>query len=61
MEFTYGSGRKNPMEKVKFHKKKVQPDQSQPNTSHGSTDQVRVYLIFSKKKKVHAGIGNKIK
>lgn len=34
VEFTYGSGRKNPMEKVKFHKKK-----SQQNTSHGSTDQ----------------------
>lgn len=34
VEFTYGSGRKNPMEKVKFHKKNVQPD-----TSHGSTDQ----------------------
>lgn len=55
MEFTYGSGRKNPMEKVKFHKKNVQPD-----TSHGSTDQVRVYLIFSEKQ-VHAGIGNTIK
>lgn len=39
VEFTYGSGRKNPMEKVKFHKKNVQPDHSQQNTSHGSTDQ----------------------
>lgn len=48
------------MEKVKFHKKKAQPDQSQQNTSHGSTDQVREYLIFSEKQ-VHAGIGNKIK
>lgn len=55
MEFTYGSGRKNPMEKVKFHKKK-----SQQNTSHGNTDQVRVYLIFSEKQ-VHACIGNEIK
>lgn len=55
MEFTYGSGRKNPMEKVKFHRKKPQQ-----NTSHGSTDQVRVYLIFSEKQ-VHACIGNEIK
>lgn len=47
--FNYGSGRKNPMEKVKFHERKPQPDHSQQNTSHGSTDQVRVYLIFSEK------------
>lgn len=34
LEFSYGSGRDNPMEKVKFHKKN--PDTSQQNTS---TDQ----------------------
>lgn len=58
--FNYGSGRKNPMENVKFHKKKTQPDQSQPNTSHGSTDQVRICLKFSEKH-VHACIVNEIK
>lgn len=44
VEFSYGSGRDNPMEKVKFHKKK--PDTSQQNTS---TDQSTQYESVSSK------------